>query len=176
MSAISDPAEDNKSWIQEHPFALPVSLERIRLDQQHIDDIIRLNQWHFSETGNPLFCARALMQTGLPDDSRLAWAREWLANALGQLNALIDRLMPPESGKHREAILGALGFSTNPYDNPISEVRHIVEQDNIYVAVLLHGKPVTGAFQIVADRFNLSFSKVKRTYYDRKKLVDSLTQ
>jgi hypothetical protein len=110
---------------------------------------------------------------GMPDDSRLDWVSKWLDNALGQLNVLTDRPKPPENGEHW-AILRALGFSTDRYSKPLSEVRQIIEKDKIYVTVLLHGKPVTGAFQNVADKFGLSYSKVRKIYYDMKKLVDSL--
>jgi hypothetical protein len=61
MSAIPDPEHNAKmlalikarelalsrSWIEDHPFALPANFERIRHDQRIIDSIIRLNHRHF---------------------------------------------------------------------------------------------------------------------------------
>jgi hypothetical protein len=159
--------DESQSWVGQSPWALPAL---------HVaGDLVVLSHVRFLASGSPLFWIRAL-RVGRhlsPDDGRLAWARDCLANAIKGLDVLIDR--PPE--KHWDAIIEALGFSIRRNYNPFREVRHILEKDAIYIAVRQHGKPLTGdkgAFSRVAEKFHVSEGKVKDIYYTTKRLVDRL--
>jgi hypothetical protein len=161
--------DESQSWVGQSPWTLRAL---------HVaGDLVVLSHARFLATGSPLFWIRAL-RAGRhlsPDDGRLAWARDCLANAINRLDALIDR--PPEKEKHWDSIIEALGFSMRPNYNPFREVRHILEKDNIYMAVRQHGKPLTGdkgAFSTVAKKFNVSEGKVKAIFYTAKRLVDRL--
>jgi hypothetical protein len=134
-----------------------------------VGDLVALNHLHFLETRSPLAWIRALHigRHLSPDDHRLAWAQQCLADALAQLDALNHR--PLEKEKHWASIIvEALGFEMGPNRNPVREYRDIVQRDEIYAAVLGQGKPVTAAFSTVAGARGLTAHKVKRAYYDAK--------
>jgi hypothetical protein len=161
--------DERQSWVGQSPWALPAL---------HLaGDLVVLSHIRFLATGSPLFWVRALRlgRHMSPDDGRLAWARDCLANAINRLDVLIDR--PPEKERHWSAIIEALGFSMRRNYNPFREAYKIIEDDDIYIAVRRYGTPLTGdrgAFQKVGDEFRVSASKVKAIYYATKRLLDKL--
>jgi hypothetical protein len=157
---IENLIDESQNWVGQSPWALPAL---------HVaGDLVVLSHVRFLATESPLFWLRAL-HVGRhlsPDDGRLVWARHCLANALNRLDGLIDH--PPEKGKHRDAIIEALGFPMRRNYNPFRELGHTLEKDNIYAAVLRHGTPLTGddgAFLTVAKKFGVSEGKVRTIYY-----------
>lgn len=169
MRQIESLVDEGQSWVGQSPWALPAL---------HVaGDLVVLSHVRFLASGSPLFWIRAL-RVGRhlsPDDGRLAWARDCLANAINRMDALIDR--QPDKEKHWDAIIEALGFSMRRNYNPFREACHILERDAIYIAVRQHGKPLTGdrgGFSMVAKKFNVSEGKVTDIYYTTKRLVDRL--
>jgi hypothetical protein len=156
-------------WVRQSPWALPV----ITIT----GDLVVLNQLHFQETGLPLCWMRALHigRALSPDDPRLAWAQQCLADALARVDGLISR---PQKEKHWNSIIEALGFLMRPNHNPFREIRRMQQKDDIYAAVLQHGGRVTGkhgAFSSVASAMGLTVSTVKRIYYAARTSVEQVS-
>jgi hypothetical protein len=144
-----------------------------------VGELVVLNHLRFMETGSPLFWVRALHVGShlSPDDARLAWAHQCLADAISRLDALSHQ--PPDKEKqHWDSIIEALGFLMRPNHNPFREINHILQRDEIFAAVLQHGEPLTGedgAFSAVARARGLSVSTARAAYYSVKRRLKQLS-
>jgi hypothetical protein len=155
-------------WVSQSPWAVPAIAGHL----------VVLNHLRFQETGSPLFWIRALHigRHLSPDDPRLAWAKHCLTDAFARVDALISR--PPEKDKHWDLLIEALGFPMRPNYNPFREFGHILQRDDIYRAVLQHGKPLTGeggAFLAVARKRGLTERTVNKIYYAAKNRVEQVS-
>ena len=155
------------SWLHQSPWSSAAT--------HIVGELVALNHARYMESQSPLFWVRALhigRHLPPPDDARLVWAQTCLADAISRLDALTHQ--PLEKEKHWDSIIEALGFQMRPNHNPFRELGHTLQRDEVYEAVLRHGKPLNGAFASVARARGLTVTKVRDTYYDARKRVAQL--
>jgi hypothetical protein len=148
----------------------------------HIQNIatalIRLCQWHYAETGNPVFVLRTIaLGQYLTARSNpvqfLEWSQRYVMTAIASVGSLVER--PPAAEDVAAAFASAFGFERDKYKNPFREAAAIVQADNLYGAVkrlVLSGLKTTDALRQAADEYAVSYAKVRAIYYQRQKLAE----
>jgi hypothetical protein len=143
--------------------------------EERIIDLIRLCHWHYLETENPLFVFRAI-EFGQHLTARNArymdWTQKYLITAATSLARLVAR--PPAAEDSEAAFATALEFERDKYKNPFREAAAIIEADDLYDAVrrlILIGINTTKAMHLLAEERGVSYEKIRRIYYGRRRLA-----
>ena len=193
VNATGDPRRDNQAveaflTAETDPFRLAeLKKDREQLPAEspwqtpHIEefviDLIRLCQWHYLETENPLFVFRAIpfaqhLTTG--NDHYADWVRKYLIEAAGALANLVAR--PPAAEESEAAFATALKLGREKYKNPIREAASIIEADDLYDCVsrlVIIGVKTTQAMRLLANHRGISYQKIRAIYYQRRKLAQT---
>jgi hypothetical protein len=109
-------------WERQSPWNPPIERDTAALEA------LSLLFWHFRETGNPLFAARALQLPLSPEYSNAAdWAHREADRWTENLTGMAEPGGWPKDP--RRALARAFGFDVGPNSNPFRQVANILRDD-----------------------------------------------